>query len=1130
MHWLKHVNVRSRLIHSVLCCLGILISFSSKAQEKSILSTGNWFKLAISETGIHRVDPAFLRKLGVNPAEIDPRQIQIYSQKSGMLPQPNIALKSNALMENAIWVPGEEDGKLDGSDAIYFFAEGPHEITYDSAKAELKHQINIYTDSSYYFLTYGQKTGLRVKPLVTITSQKSRLITQFDDYWFHEAETYNLLKSGRDWWGEYLGNAPLTYTADIPGIVPASNIKLRTSGIGAAQTATKFLWQLNGKQAGESAIGTVSAGTYDIKALRSDATFIINADATRPDTITVGVTYERNGQGSAQGYLNYIALHTKRQLRQYGNQQVYRFLSESSDTVTYQFGNANSEWLLWNVSNAQNPAVVSQNIQNNILSFTTTGGKSSRQYIGFKTDLAMEPVFSEKVNPQNIAGNATPDLLIVTPVAWKREAERLAAFRESNDGLETLVVTTDEIYNEFGGGKPDLTAVRDFTKHLYSQDPDKLKYLLLFGDASFDYKNNLKNQSVFQQKSWVPVYESRESLNPVYTFSSDDYYGFMKDNEGAWPESVAGDHTVDIGVGRLPVKSLSEAQLIVDKLIRYGSSWRSLGNWRNNVQFVADDGDGNIHQRHADELASLIQTDFMSSRVFIDAFPQNTGTEGQKAPAVNQVLNKKINEGTLILNYTGHGGVSGWAEEQVLTLADMQSARGMDNLPLLFTATCDFGRYDDLGLVSGAELMVLSPKGAAIGAISTTRPVYSSTNFTLSQAFYRALLEKSPDRRLGDIFKETKNKALVGSLNRNFTLLADPSMQLARAQKGIRWAEKPDTLRALQKVQLRGQVYDAVTTLKDSKFEGEARIVLYDKQISFKTLGNEGKPETYSEFRSKLFDGSVMVKGGEFICEFVMPKDIDYRVGIGRANVYAVRADSLADASAQLDVIIGGSAAPETDKTPPKLTAYINDASFKDGDVIEPSATLYITASDENGISISNAGIGHNITLVINDTTTIILNDYYTAATGDYRQGVITYPFENLPTGKYLIRVKVWDTYTNFSEIAFGFQVGAFKGIQLNTLKVYPNPFDKDLSFELTHNRVNDDVEIVFNLILNNGQSLGQFRRQYYNTEATVKGTFDVTQAGYWIPNLTSLVYQLSIRSLKDNSRDERSGKLIRSP
>jgi hypothetical protein len=1130
MHWLKRVNFQNSLIYLLRCCLGVLIGFSAHAQQTSVLATGNWHKLAASQTGIYRINAALLRKLGINPSEINPKQIQIYGHNAGMLAQPNNTLHSNVLQESAILVTGEEDGRFDESDAIFFYAESPHAIIYDSVKAELRHQINIYADSSYYFLTFGQRDGLRVKAQASLGSVKGKVINEFDDYWFHEEETHNLLKSGREWWGEYLPNSILNVTANLPGIIAGSNIRIRTSAIGAAQVPTKFLWHLNGKQIGESAIGTVSTGTYDVKALRSDATYTVAAENGLPDALQMGISYDRGGQNSAQGYLNFISLQVKRALRRYESQQLYRFLPATADTVTYQFDNVTPDWMLWNVSVAANPAFVSQNVQDNKLTFTVSNGKKHNQYVGFKASDAIEPVYFGKISNQNIIRSATPELLIVTPPGWKSEAERLAQFRKSNDGLETLVVTTTEIYNEFAAGKPDLTAIRDFTRSLYNKTPGKLKYLLLFGDASFDYKNLLKNQTEAQRNGWVPVYESRESLNPVYTYSSDDYFGFMSAEEGGWEESGSGDATVDIGIGRLPVKSVAEATIIVDKLIRYGSSAKTFGNWRNTIQFVADDGDGNIHQSHADELAKLTQKEFMPARVFIDAFPQTTGAEGQKAPDVNRVINKGINQGTLILNYTGHGGVSGWAEEQVLTLADMQAARGIDNLPLLFTATCDFGRYDDPGLVSGAELMVLSPRGAAIGAISTTRPVYSSTNFTLSKAFYEALVNKMPNLRLGDIFRETKNKALVGSLNRNFTLLADPSMKLAEAQKGVRWSQKPDTLRALQKVTLKGEVFDFGDKSIDNLFNGTVRIELYDKLSTFKTLGNEGDAENYSEFRSKLFDGSVKVTEGKFSCEFVMPKDIDYRTGVGRANVYAVKADSSIDASAQLDVIIGGSAKPGTDITPPALSAYMNDSTFKNGDVVDPSPTLYVKASDESGISISSAGIGHNITMVVNDTLTIILNDYYTADIDDYRKGVITYPFENLPTGKYVIRLKVWDTYTNFSEIAFDFQVGVVQGIQLNTLNIYPNPFDKDLSFELSHNRADEDVEVVLNIFLDNGKLLGTLRKQYFNSESVLKESFSATQIGSWIPNLIPLVYQLSIRSLKDNSRDQRSGKLIRSP
>jgi hypothetical protein len=426
--------------------------------------------------------------------------------------------------------------------------------------------------------------------------------------------------------------------------------------------------------------------------------------------------------------------------------------------------------------------------------------------------------------------------------------------------------------------------------------------------------------------------------------------------------------------------------------------------------------------------------------------------------------------------------------------------------------------------------MVLSPRGSAIGAISTTRPVYASTNFTLSKAFYESLIKIGRDGRMGDYFRETKNKSLVGSLNRNFTLLGDPSMKLGLAQRAIRWAQKPDTLRALQKVMLKGEVYESGGGLKDATFNGIARIAVYDKPTEFQTLGNEDQPKTYSEFRSKLFDGNVRVVNGLFTCEFVMPKDIDYRIGVGRVNVYAVTADSTVDAGTQLDVIVGGSAGLGNDKTPPQVTAFLNNESFKDGDTVDPSPVLIMHVSDDNGINLSKAGIGHAVTLTLNDTLTITLNDYFTANLDDYRSGVIRYPFENLPTGKYVIRLKVWDTYTNFSEIAFGFLVGKNRGIKLNALNIFPNPFDKNLSFELSHDRVNDDLELVLNIFLKNGQRLGTFSWQYYNSESIIRESLNSAQLGTWIPVNTLLIYQLLIRSLKDNSEDQRSGKLIRSP
>ncbi|KAA0990956.1 type IX secretion system sortase PorU [Dyadobacter aurulentus] len=1124
MHWWKRADILRCLILPVFFYLGASFSFLS---AQSILSEGTWFKIAVTQTGVCKIDHALLRQMGVETAQVNPSLLRIFGTGGEMLPQSNADQNSGRLVESAILVQGEQDGKFDAGDAIYFYAESPHVVLYDSASSKLYHQLNYYSDTSYYYLTFGQKAGLRIKN-ADQASASGNVISQFDDYWYHEQELSNLLKSGRDWWGEYIGNTALNIEAEISSVVPGSRMIFTGSAIGAAQVRTRFSWQLNAENLGETSIGTVGAGTYDVKALRSDFTHIFNASATPTRIFRLGVIHDKNGQSAAPGYLNFLALQVKRELRFFDRQQIYHFASQAAGIATYRFAGSPAGSILWDISNSEAPLSISNQGTSGDFLFNREVRRKLAKYISFRPEQAIEPSGWQQIANQDIISLDTPDLLVVTSATWQSEAERLAALRANKNGLKTAVVTSRQIYNEYAGGKPDVTAIRNYVRHLYQKTPGKLKYLLLFGDATYDYKNLLKNQSAAQLDNWIPVYESRESLNPVYTYSSDDYFGFMEADEGEWEESAAGDHILNIGVGRLPVKTIGEAKTVVDKLIRY-ETLRTNGNWKNRVQFIADDGDGNIHQRHADQLAGLVQNDLFPERIFIDEYPQLTTDAGQKSPAVNARIRKGIDEGTLIINYTGHGGVGGWAEEQVLTLTDMLSARGMNNLPLLFTATCDFGRYDDPGAVSGAETMVLSPKGAAIGAISTTRPVFSSTNFTLSKAFYEALIQKNPGRRMGDFFKETKNRALVGSLNRNFTLLGDPSMRLAAGQKGIRWSPVADTLRALQKVTLTGQIFDKGNNEVDKNFQGKARVIIYDKPVSFETLGSEGNSEKYSEFRSRLFDGDVTVKEGSFICQFVVPKDIDYRYGIGRASIYAISADSAADASGQLPVIVGGSASVFADKTPPKVVGYINNDAFKDGDNVSTSSVFYARVGDESGINLSRAGIGHDMTLTINDTLTIILNDYFTADLDDYQSGTIRFPLDNLPAGSYNVRLKVWDTYTNFSEISFGFQVVEPRGIKLNALKLFPNPFQSDLSFELNHSRANEDVELILNILLSNGQRLGTFKWQYYNSEATISQSLDPRQLGSRIPLNIPLVYQLLIRSLKDSTFDQKSGRLIRS-
>ncbi|HEV7379260.1 MAG TPA: hypothetical protein VGN64_05660, partial [Dyadobacter sp.] len=388
----------------------------------------------------------------------------------------------------------------------------------------------------------------------------------------------------------------------------------------------------------------------------------------------------------------------------------------------------------------------------------------------------------------------------------------------------------------------------------------------------------------------------------------------------------------------------------------------------------------------------------------------------------------------------------------------------------------------------------------------------------------------SPFTKMGSIFRDTKNNGQYEVLNRNFTFLGDPSMRLAVAEKKVRFVTNPDTLRALEKIELEMEIFDAETKSIDADFSGTARVVVYDKASTFRTLGNQDDPERYTEFRSKLFDGNVSVRNGKLICEFNMPKDMDYRIGMGKVNVYATKGDGLSDAGSQLSIMTGGSVAMSPDQNPPQIEAWMNDETFRSGDFTGDSPVLKVKLSDESGINVSRAGIGHDITLTVNDTLVLTLNDYYVADLDSYKSGTINYPFENLTPGSYQIKIKVWDIYNNSSDIAFAFQVQASDGIKIQQLKVYPNPFHSDLFFELTHNRSDDDIEIVVRLFTKDGQKLGELNKRYYSGEQTIRESLMNTNLKGILQNLTAYMYAIEVRSLTDNSVNKRGGRIVRSP
>ncbi|TAE15777.1 MAG: T9SS C-terminal target domain-containing protein [Bacteroidetes bacterium] len=747
-------------------------------------------------------------------------------------------------------------------------------------------------------------------------------------------------------------------------------------------------------------------------------------------------------------------------------------------------------------------------------------------YIAFRPQDTRSPAFVGKVANQNLHALLPPDALFICPPIFEAEAKRLAQFRQTNDGLTVEVVNTQRIYNEFSSGRQDITALRDFVRSLYLKNPTKFKHVLLFGDGSFDYKNRIPNNTNF-----VPIYESRESLQPIFSHSSDDYFGLLQLNEGEWEEVQDAPQSLEVGIGRLPVKNTTEARWIVDKLIAYSSQRERLGEWRNDIIFVADDGDSNAHQQHAEQLAEWLENNAPATRskkLYMDIFEQISTPSGERCPDVTNGLQEAIRNGGLIVNYAGHGSESVWAQEKLLENEQIPTWRNRYRLPLFITATCEFGRYDNPYEVSGAEKILLDVQGGGIGLITTTRPVFSSTNLLLNQAFYESAFPANgaPMPRLGDIIRYTKNHSNTGVINRNFALLGDPTMRLAYPTRQAVLTNLPTEIKALQPVTLEGEIQENNALV--SNFNGVITVTVFDKRRTLQTRGTESQKMDYKMRDIVLFKGQARVVNGRFAINFIAPKDIRYNFGTGKVQLYAQHDTENTDASgANSTIVVGGSyTSPATDNTPPKITLYMDSPAFVSGGEVSRESTFWAVLEDESGINISQASLGHEIVAIIDNQVDkpIILNDYFMAEIGTYKKGKLAYLLSGLQAGKHNIRLKVWDIHNNSNEASIEFIVRDKTPINITESVVFPNPNSgKPFNFCFRHDQTDNELQATLEIYDAQGRFVQRITgKDFYATETI---TFE------WKPSPTlsagTYIYKLSLYSPQTFAVGSLVGKLV---
>lgn len=1034
--------------------------------KNSVLATGDWYKVRIYKNGVYKLDKAFLTSIGIDASSIDPQNLAVYSNIGEALPQANNFVRAHDLTELPLQFVGESDGLFDDDDYAIFYAQGPHQLEYSSG--EFVQKRNIYADANYCYITIKDTKGKRIETTPALPKTKNKIST-FNEVVWHEKDLNKIIMSGREWEGESFEKTKnLNFTLNTPAIIDSALFTFsgthRSRGV-----ITSFSLNANGRNIGSVSLPSTASGSYGTMGQVRALTTTLD----RATSYNININHNNNGNSDAQAYVNFLRINYEAALRLFKSQVIFRNIKEPSyDSTTFEIAESDSRYRVWEINKLDSPSEIILSAENG-KQFFTSANRTLNEYILFNPINSPLPDYVGRVVNQNLHGVLKiPSLLIVTHPSFVAQANELKNFKESYSKIPTLVVTTTQIYEEFSAGKQDISAIRDFVKMLYDRGTinQQLKSVLLFGDASYDYKNIIEYNT-----NKVPSYQARNSYDNINSYTSDDFYGFLEPHEGTWTENNAGNHTLDVGIGRFPVNTTEEAQNIVNKITRYVSNSTTLGLWRNKMCFVADDGDKGdytLHMGHANGLAE----DYVKSRLpsmnikklYLDNFEQVSGSAGQISPSASNELYSTLDNGVLIMNYSGHGGETGWTQEQIFAIGDIDKLKNSNNLPLFVTATCEFGRFDDPNRQSAAEKVLTTKDVGAIALVTTTRPVYASSNLKLSRAMYDSMFVKDSQGQyptLGEIMRRTKNNSFSFTNNRNFSLLGDPSLTLAFPKQEIiidsliNDDKKSDTISALSKVQLMGHINTLTNTI-DHDFNGTVSLIIYDKEKKVTTLGDyQGVTYTYNDRNEILFNGSASVTDGYFKIELILPKDIAYNYGNGKISLYAHHSTDNKDAKGVVnDLVVGGSSkAFQKDDTPPIINLFMDDYSFTNGGQTNNNSLFIATLADDNGINLSTNGIGHETTLTIDgdDKSKITLNEYYTSKKDNYKEGVITYQLRNLSDGKHTALLKTWDTHNNSSTQSLTFYVG-----NEPTISFQPNPFKASTTLVIDHDRAGEDLDV----------------------------------------------------------------------
>lgn len=1021
--------------------------------RSSLLADGLWIRVRVTETGMQEISHAQLQELGFD----DPEQVEVYGYGG-------VRLLSHTFSTN---LPDDmfptasihTDGKL-----IFY---GESDVRNDVGTTETSFSIrrNAYARGGYYFLSDRVSPDRNPMEVVPYNPASASVRQHHTSVTVHENELECPAQAGTDFFDQDLTkaqNPAIALDVDDP-YAPTATV--RYEFVAKAEATSMLSFQLPSDVNLSSSYTARAEGVYP-----SDHNYYNRGAGYHTFTLRSGVdqTYTivpelRSSAAIEYAAIDNVGLIYRRSNSLAGKSQLRMSFFNTGRNASFRLTEAEAGTQVWNVDDPLDIYAYELHPTGNPgeydASFRQSPSGTTVCIEAFDPSATLyTPEIIGATPNQDLHALDVPDMLIVTTASMRDYAEEVADLHRTHQGMTVHVVDQQQAFNEFSSGTPHPMGIRRLAKMFYDRDPQRFRYLLLYGGGTYDNRAltvpDLDYLLTFQC-------ESRSEMNSAATsYCADSYFGMLSDK---YRHNAIHFEDMSVAVGRIPVLNNGDAANINKKIGAYFEN-PPAAPVRDRVLLMSDAGDSNSHLKQIEEVADTIlrySPATTLTKAYNSLYPL-TGNNTNAKAARNAIV-KALTSGVGYMAYCGHGNPNSLSFENYYQKSHVRDYT-YRFFPMVMMSTCDLFAFDrttdDMG-----SAFIYSPYGGAAAIVAACRSVYQDLNQYLATAMAREISQASPATATGDIFRNAHNAVAAEGRSRNekdlaintlcYNLGGDPALPLYAPSYRISIAGigSGSTAAPLTPIAIEGSVTDSDGN-DATWFSGQATISVYGDPRTVSTYPRRGDPSLDVVLDEDLIaETTAEVTGGRFRLTLVLPEPERATTHL-RLSAYAISGPEGRHATATghiSGIVFDSDSDPSTtvsDTEAPVIDLmYLDTPDFADGDCIGNTPVLHIhIMPDASGLNVMSSGIG-GLHLSMDDTSSLkrLESMLVKAADGSVSLSV---PLGTVADGRHTLTLNAVDNAGNTAQRSITFIV---RGETYTALTVDEYPARKSATLHLTH-------------------------------------------------------------------------------